>query len=160
MRAVPIDNEKIETIQPAVDHHINTNAHLMTDGHRSYRNIGKQFTSHSTVVHSKGEYSRGWVHCNSSESFASLFERARFGVFHYLSKKHLQRYLHEFSFRWNNRVAELRKTRSGRTRRVMKPIPIIDMLILLIMCISGCHLRRTPQWGFTEVAFAKPYNRR
>lgn len=153
MRAVPIKNEKAGTIQPAVDHHIDTNAHLMTDGHRSYRQIGKQFTSHSTVVHSKGEYSRGWVHCNSSESFASLLERARFGVFHYMSKKHLQRYLHEFSFRWDHRVAEFKKTKSGRTKKVMKPIPIIDMLILLIMGISGCHLKRTPQWGFQEVAF-------
>ncbi len=156
MRAVPIGNEKVETIQPAVDHHINTTAHLMTDGHRSYRHIGQRFASHSTVIHSKGEYSRGSVHCNTSESFASLLERARFGVFHYLSKKHLQLYLHEFGFRWDHRVTELRRTKSGRTRRLMKPIPIIDMLILLIMGISGCHLKRTPQWGFSEVAFAKP----
>ena len=156
MRAIPIENEKVETIQPAIDHHINTDAHLMTDGHRSYRQIGQRFTSHSTVIHSKGEYSRGWAHCNSSESFASLFERARFGVFHYLSKKHLQRYLHEFSFRWDHRVTEHRKTKSGRTRKVMKPIPIIDMLILLIMGLPGCHLKRTPHWGFDEVAFATP----
>jgi transposase-like protein len=156
VRAVPIENEKVETIQPAIDRHIDTEAHLMTDGHRSYRQIGEQFSSHSTVIHSKGEYSRGWVHCNSSESFASLFERARFGVFHYLSKKHLQRYLHEFGFRWDHRVSEVRKTKSGKTKRVMKPIPVIDMLILLVMGFSGCHLKRTPQWGLSEVAFAKP----
>lgn len=156
MRAVPIEDEKAETIQPTIDHYINKNAHLMTDGHRSYRQIGEQFTSHSTVIHSKGEYSRGWVHCNSSESFASLFERARFGVFHYMSKKHLQRYLHEFVFRWDHRVSEIKKTKAGKTKRVMRPIPIIDMLILLIVGISGCHLKRTPQWGFNDVAFAKP----
>ena len=121
-----------------------------------YRQIGQQFTSHSTVIHSKGEYSRGRVHCNSSESFASLFERARFGVFHYMSKKHLQRYLHEFVFRWEHRVSYIKKTKAGKTKRVMRPIPIIDMLILLIMGISGCHLKRTPQWSLNDVAFVKP----
>lgn len=156
MRAVPIENEKAETIQPAIDRHVLKSAHLMTDGHRTYQQLGEQFTSHSTVIHSKGEYSRGWVHCNTSEAFASLFERARFGVFHYLSKKHLQRYLNEFSFRWDHRVFDTKKTKNGKTKTVTKPIPIIDMLILLIMGISGCHSRRTPQWGFDEVSFNTP----
>jgi len=129
---------------------------LMTDGHRTYKHLGKQFTSHSAVIHSKGEYSRGRIHCNTSEAFASLFERARFGVFHYLSKNHLQRYLHEFSFRWDHRVPEYKRTRTGKTKKVMKPIPIIDMLIFMIMGCSGSHLRRTPKWGFDDVAFNMP----
>jgi hypothetical protein len=71
----------------------------------------------------------------------------------YVGGQPVQRYLHELSFRWDHRATEFRKTKSGRTKRVMKPIPIIDMRMLLIMGISGCHLKRTPQWGFNEVAF-------
>jgi hypothetical protein len=75
----------------------------MSDGHRSYVHMGQRFLKHSKVNQSSGEYSRGNVHCNTAESFSSLFERARVGVFHYFSGKHLSRYLNEFTFRRDNR---------------------------------------------------------
>jgi len=39
------------------------------------------------------------------ESAFSLFKRGLSGAFHQISLKHLQRYLDEFSFRFNNRKA-------------------------------------------------------
>ena len=99
------------------------------------------------------EYSRGKVHCNTAESFSSIFERARVGVFHYLSRTHLSRYLNEFSFRWEHRVPEEKLTNSGKVKITMKPIPIIDMLFLLIMRCAGAHLRRTKYWGIQDIAF-------
>lgn len=125
----------------------------MSDKHRSYIKIGKQFAAHSHVNHSKREYSRGETHSNTAESFSSLLERARIGVFHYMSSRHLRRYLSEMEFRWENRVAEKKKNRSGKLVTVMKPIPIIDMLVILIMRFSGYCLKRTPSWGIVDVAF-------
>lgn len=154
MRAVPIENEKVTTLQPIIDQLIDKHAHLMSDAHRSYIHIGQQFSAHSHVNHSQNEYSRGQVHCNTAESFSSLFERARVGVFHYLSPKHLSRYLNEFGFRWEHRVAEEKKTKSGKKKIRMKPIPIIDMIFLLIMRCSGSHLRRTKCWGIQDIAFS------
>lgn len=46
---------------------------------------------------------RGIVHTNFAESFFSLIKRAIMGAFHHVSKKHMQRYLEEFDFRWNRR---------------------------------------------------------
>ena len=125
----------------------------MSDKHRSYIHIGQQFLAHSHVNHSLREYSRGPVHCNTAESYSSLFERARVGVFHYLSTKHLSRYLDEFGFRWEHRVPVEKKTKSGKKKTQMKPIPIIDMIFLLIMRCSGAHLRRTKHWGIQDIAF-------
>lgn len=46
---------------------------------------------------------RGDVHTNSIEGAFGLFKRAVVGSFHQVSRKHLDRYLDEFEFRFNNR---------------------------------------------------------
>jgi hypothetical protein len=57
------------------------------------------------VKHSVGEYVRGSVHTNTVESVFSVFKRGMTGVYQHCSVKHLHRYLAEFDFRYNNRVA-------------------------------------------------------
>jgi len=153
VRAVPISSEKVSTMQPIIDQHLIKSAHLMSDEHRSYIKIGKQFVAHSHVNHSKHEYSRGRAHSNTAESFSSMLERARIGVYHYMSADHLKRYLSEMEFQWENRVAEKKKNRAGKQKTVMKPIPVIDMIIILIMRFSGYCLKRTQSWGLVDVAF-------
>ena len=153
MRAVPIDSETVAQLQPVVDYYIDKDSHLMSDEHRSYLSMGKQFSAHSRVNHSKQEYCRGNVHSNTAESFNANFKRTLIGVFHYISDKHLARYLHEIGFRWENRVADKKRTKTGKYKTVMKPIPIIDMLIILIMRFSGIRLRRTKCWGIEDIAF-------
>lgn len=153
VRAVPIESEKVETMQPFVDRHLCKSAHLMSDKHRSHIKIGKQFAEHSHVNHSRREYSREDVHSNTTESFSAILERARIGVFHYMSPKHLNRYLSELEFRWEHRVAEKKTNKSGKQKTVMKSIPIIDMIVILIMRFSGYCLKRTRSWGIVDVAF-------
>ena len=153
VRAVPIDSETVAQMQPVIDHHIDKDSHLMSDEHRSYISMGKQFPAHSHVNHSKREYSRGDIHNNTAESFNSNFKRALIGVFHYISDKHLLRYLHELGFRWENRVEDKKRTKTGEYKTVMKPIPTIDMLIILIMRFSRIRLRRTKAWGIEDIAF-------
>jgi transposase-like protein len=59
-------------------------------------------SKHETIQH-KTEYVRGDVHTNTIESAFSLFKRGITGSFHFVSIKHLQRYLDEFSYRFNRR---------------------------------------------------------
>jgi len=153
VRAVPIASEKASTMQPIIDQHLCKSAHLMSDGHRSYIKIGKQFAAHSHVNHSKQEYSRGSTHNNTAESFSSMLERARFGVFHYMSPKHLKRYLSEMEFRWETRVAKKNKNSYGKQKTAMKSVPVNDMLVILIMRFSGFCLKRTKSWGIMEFTF-------
>ncbi len=154
VRAVPINDEKASTVQPIVDQHIDKDCHLMSDGHRTYISIGKTFSAHSYVNHSSGEYARGDTHSNTAESFASFFERTRVGVFHFMSDKHLSRYLHEATFRWDNRVPTKKKTPSGKKKVVMKPRKFEDTLLILASRISGVQLRRTDNWSIKDIAFA------
>lgn len=60
---------------------------------------------HETVTHSAGEYVRGDVHTNSAEGFFSVFKRGMKGIYQHCAEAHLHRYLAEFDFRYNHRIA-------------------------------------------------------
>jgi transposase-like protein len=76
---------------------------VMTDDFPAYEGIADADTRHETVNHSGGEYVRGECHTNGVENVWSLFKRSIVGAYHQISEKHLDRYLDEFEFRFNNR---------------------------------------------------------
>ena len=76
---------------------------IYTDENPAYGNLSDKDTTHKKVNHSKGEYVRGDVHTNTIEGNWSLFKRCIVGAYHKISVKHLDRYLDEFEFRYNNR---------------------------------------------------------
>ncbi len=79
---------------------------LHTDESNLYRGMSDHFAAHETVRHSTGEYVRaGGVHSNTIESYFSIFKRGMRGTYQHCAEKHLHRYLAEFDFRHNRRVA-------------------------------------------------------
>ena len=94
---------------------------LYTDESRLYPEIGKEFEAHETVRHSTGEYVRGDVHSNTIESYFSIFKRGMRGTYQHCAEKHLHRYLAEFDFRHNRRVA-LGVNDTARANRILSGI--------------------------------------
>src|SRR4051794_38083554 len=78
---------------------------LMTDGEGQYRILGPIFAKHETVNHSIKEYVRGDAHTNTVEGYFSILKRGVYGTYHHISQQHLKRYLAEFDFRYNERIA-------------------------------------------------------
>ncbi len=76
---------------------------IYTDELKSYLGIEDHDTRHETVNHSAEEWVVGDVHTNSIEGVWSLFKRSIVGAFHKISAKHLDRYLEELEWRFNNR---------------------------------------------------------
>jgi transposase-like protein len=76
---------------------------LLTDSHPAYFGIGDADTKHESVNHDEKEWVRGDVHTNTIENAWSLFKRSIVGAYHQVSEKHLDAYLDEFEFRFNNR---------------------------------------------------------
>jgi transposase-like protein len=103
-----VRNAQIPTIRAFVETHIDPNVdRIMTDENRAYPSALKPFLvgRHFTVNHIAGEYvKRGTdITTNTIESAFSLFKRGIIGNFHKVSIQHLQRYLNEFSYRYNRR---------------------------------------------------------
>lgn len=79
-----VDSYKSSDVLPRVNQFVQKSACLMTDENHSYRKIGKQYVARSCVKHAMEEFARGDTHNNTAESFNSLLERAKQGVFHYI----------------------------------------------------------------------------
>jgi hypothetical protein len=78
----------------------------MTDESPVYPGIGREFAGHGTVNHSAEEYVRAaFWHTNTAEGYFSILKCGIVGVYHHASEAHLHRYLAEFDFRHNNRIA-------------------------------------------------------
>lgn len=81
-----------------------TDAHLMTDEYKAYLGMAR-ILPHSVIRHAYW-YVDGDIHTNTIESFWALLKRGMFGQFHSVSRKHLQRYVDEFCYRYNLRHSE------------------------------------------------------
>lgn len=93
-----LPNTSKATLQGFINRHVLTGTTVYTDEHSSYTGIPFQ---HMTVSHSAREYVNGMAHTNGIESFWALLKRGYYGVYHYMSEKHLHRYINEFSNRHN-----------------------------------------------------------
>jgi transposase-like protein len=78
-------------------------ANIYSDQHPGYVGIGDADTKHESVNHRAEEWVRGDVHTRTIESAWSLFKSSLVGSYHHLSVKHMDSYLDEFEFRFNNR---------------------------------------------------------
>jgi transposase-like protein len=105
VRSFHVQNINGKTLKNVLVNNIAKEAKLMTDELRMYRSIGKNFASHEAVKHSAYEYARGNAHTNTIEGVFSIFKRGMKGVYQHCEYQHLGRYLSEFDFRYNNRVA-------------------------------------------------------
>lgn len=105
VKSVHVDDVKATTLIPIVNENIAKEARVMTDDAATYYKKLEGFASHETVNHAANEYVRGDVHTNTVEGYFSIFKRGMKGVYQHCSEKHLHRYLAEFDFRYNNRIA-------------------------------------------------------
>ncbi|MEO6780156.1 MAG: IS1595 family transposase [Bradyrhizobium sp.] len=109
VRSFHIAAANASEVTPIVRENLSKEARLMTDSAAWYRTVGKEFASHETVDHKSEEYARydgeRLITTNTIESYFSVFKRGMKGTYQHCSEKHLHRYLAEFDFRHNNRVA-------------------------------------------------------
>lgn len=106
-KSMVVDDVKASTLLPIIQANVAREAHVMTDEAGQYKKLGKHFNAHDSVNHSAEEYVNPimpWIHTNTVEGFFSVFKRGMKGVYQHCGEQHLNRYLAEFDFRYNNRV--------------------------------------------------------
>jgi transposase-like protein len=105
VRSFHVDGTAAKDVVPVLRANIARETRMMTDEAGQYTHLKRDFAGHDVVRHGADEYVRGDAHTNTVEGFYSVFKRGMKGVYQHCSEKHLHRYLAEFDFRYNNRVA-------------------------------------------------------
>lgn len=102
MKAVKSQNVDSRSIGQFITNNVVLGSQLMTDEFRIYQSI-KWLYKHNYVKHGAGEYVVNDCHTNTLEGFFSLLKRGIVGIYHFVSAKHLDNYLNEFTFRYNSK---------------------------------------------------------
>jgi len=105
LRAKHLPDTNKQTLQGMVIDNVSQDARLITDSALQYKSLGEQY-DHHVINHSRGEYVRDDIHTNSIEGVWALFKRQVNGTHHWVSKKHLQAYVNEMTWRFNRRDQE------------------------------------------------------
>lgn len=91
-----------ESMLPVIYEHVAPDSVVMTDELNIYSAIDGDFKHHS-VNHSAKQFVNGMAHTNGIENFWSHLKRGIDGIYHSISKEHLQSYINEFTLRFNTR---------------------------------------------------------
>ena len=103
VRAVIATDNSRKTLHEIAKEYILPSSTVFTDDLVSYHGLEKYGYTHKRINHTQKIYVSGDVHTQTIEGFWSLVKRGIGGVYHSVSKKYLQTYLNEYSFRYNRR---------------------------------------------------------
>jgi transposase-like protein len=103
VRAYAVPDTTHKTLLPLLTKSIDQDATLYTDAASLYTHINEFFLRHATVDHGLKEYVRGNVHTNNIECFWSVLKRTIGGTYTHVHPRHLDRYLAEQVYRFNER---------------------------------------------------------
>jgi transposase-like protein len=104
--ATPVANIKRATLLPHVIQRVLPASLVFTDELHSYKVLPSHGYEHKRIHHREKIYVSGDTHTNTIEGFWSLVKRGIDGVYHAVSAKHLQGYLNEYAWRYNQRLEE------------------------------------------------------
>jgi transposase-like protein len=127
VRARVIPSVKREVLQDAILQNVASKGTVYTDGLKAYEKLPALQFVHETVDH-LNEYVRGEVHTNGIENFWSLLKRGLRGTYVAVEPFHLERYVDEQVFRFNNRSTKTCKMTDS------------DRFILALSQIAGKRL--------------------
>jgi transposase-like protein len=112
VKAMKVPTAEKDFLLPKINLNVKQGSVIVTDTYHAYNDLKKKY-NHKTVKHSANEYVRNeldlngrvafQVHTNSIEGFWSLLKRGINGTYHWVSKKHINKYLAEYSMRYSSR---------------------------------------------------------
>lgn len=118
VRAMVIPDVKRATLQEKILNHVEGGSHVITDDFTSYKYALAENFAHDVIDHVKG-YVDGQVHTNGIENFWSLLKRGLRGTYVAVEPFHLNRYVDEQVFRFNNRGSKENPVNDGDRFRLL-----------------------------------------
>lgn len=108
VKAMKVPSAEKDFLLPKINMTVKKGSTIITDTYQAYKDLKKNY-KYKSVKHSAGEYVRidaktaVKIHTNSVEGFWAIVKRTINGTHHWVSKKHIQSYLNEMSFRYDTR---------------------------------------------------------
>lgn len=96
------DRADASTALPFIRASVRPNSEIQTGESRIYKRLRREYP-HSYVTHKNYEFARGQVSTNTVEGAWSHLKLGLRAIYVGVSPKHLDRYVSEFSFRYNSR---------------------------------------------------------
>jgi transposase-like protein len=144
VRAKVIPQVNREVLQDEILKNVSKGSRIVTDEHHAYHSLPELNFVHETVNHLQ-EYVRGDVHTNGLENFWSLLKRGLKGTYVAVEPFHLDRYLDEQIFRYNNRTTK------------DNPLDDRDRFMLAVSQIYGKRLTYAELTGKVGETQAEPF---
>lgn len=91
------------TLLKQIQDNISPKARVITDEWGGYKQLIQYGYTHDSVNHKKKEFVRGDIYTQNIENVWSHLKRGIYGVYRIVSKKYLQAYVDEYTWRYNNR---------------------------------------------------------
>jgi transposase-like protein len=136
IRAAVVPDVKRETLQTKVLENVKYGSPVFSDNAVHYDNLKEKYI-HEFVNHAE-EYVRGQVHTNGLENFWSLLKRNLKGTYVAVEPFHLERYVDEQVFRFNNRATK------------DNPLKDSDRFLLALSQVSGKRITFAELTGKSE----------
>jgi transposase-like protein len=127
VRAKVIPNVRRDVLQAEILNQVAPGSFVFTDAHKGYVGLNERDFVHATVSH-LNEYVRGSIHTQGIENFWSLLKRSLSGTYVAVEPFHLDRYVNEQTFRFNNRSTK------------DNPLTDADRFVLALTMVSGKRL--------------------
>jgi len=144
VRAKVIPNVKRATLQAEILENIERKSTVYTDAAFGYFELAHKDFVHDTVNH-VNEYVRGQIHTNGIENFWSLLKRGLTGTYVAVEPFHLDRYVSEQVFRYNNRATK------------DNPLTDADRFALAVSQIAGKRLTYAELTGKVGETTQEPF---
>jgi transposase len=103
VRATVVPDSSAASLRGALTQFVLPASTIYTDEWNAYIRVGREYKEHLRIPHKQNIYVNGSVHTNTIEGFFSTVKNGIRGVYHSVSKKWLQGYLNEYSWRYNHR---------------------------------------------------------
>jgi len=92
-----------DVLLPHIIQNIEAGSTVSTDELHAYKGMTKYFFNHGYVSHKRKQWRKGIHHTNTIEGFWSHIKRSILGTHIHVSRKHIDKYLGEFEYRYNMR---------------------------------------------------------
>lgn len=106
MTAVVIGDTQRDTIQPLIKKYVAKGSSLISDDWKGYHGI-ESHVHHYSIKHADKGYKHDYdsnIHTNNIEGSWKIMKNSLRDMYNHVSKKHLQKYVDEFVFRYNTRT--------------------------------------------------------